>query len=175
MQITLLFTSFSTTEPFPEIFRLTFKNVYYIIGLVHRRVICLIRNNSWIRCRLKCPLSYSAFLYSNFGKYCNCYTWKHMKNYYKRNKNYMKENMSFTEGKIMQPLLLSQNDSFRRTDCLTGDSRCILRQSADILYYEYPAKYLSVPYRTGNTNVLYIAVDSLCWIYALAAKKQTVR
>lgn len=98
-----------------------------------------------------------------------------MKNYYKRNKNYMKENMSFTEGKIMQPLLLSQNDSFRRTDCLTGDSRCILRQSADILYYEYPAKYLSVPYRTGNTNVLYIAVDSLCWIYALAAKKQTVR
>ena len=57
----------------------------------------------------------------------------------------------------------------------TGNSWCILRQSADILYYEYPAKYLSVPYRTGNTNVLYIAVDSLCWIYALAAKKQTVR
>ena len=38
-----------------------------------------------------------------------------------------------------------------------------------------PISYLSVPYRTGNTNVLYIAVDSLCWIYALAAKKQTVR
>ena len=64
-------------------------------------------------------------------------------------------------------------------DLLSIDTRIftpsILRQSADILYYEYPAKYLSVPYRTGNTNVLYIAVDSLCWIYALAAKKQTVR
>ena len=42
-------------------------------------------------------------------------------------------------------------------------------------YVELKDKYLSVPYRTGNTNVLYIAVDSLCWIYALAAKKQTVR
>ena len=24
------------------------------------------------------------------------------------------------------------------------------------LYYEYPAEYLSVPYRSGNTDVLYI-------------------
>ena len=121
MQITLLFTSFSTTEPFPEIFRLTFKNVYYIIELIHRRVICSIRNNSWIRCRLKCPLSYSAFLYSNFGKYCNCYIWKHMKNYYKRNKNYMKENMSFTEGKIMQPLQTVRWQALILSFVLTGN------------------------------------------------------
>ena len=58
---------------------------------------------------------------------------------------------------------------------IQGFSVSFVRQSTGILHYEHPAEYFSVPYRTGNTDVLYITVDSLCRIYAPAAKKQTVR
>ena len=68
---------------------------------VHRRVICSIRNNSWIRWQTEM----SAFLFS-FFIICLIRLNFQQNQLYKEEFQYMEKNTSFTEGKIMQPLLL---------------------------------------------------------------------
>ena len=68
---------------------------------VHRRVICSIRNNNWIRWQTEM----SAFLFS-FFVICLIRLNFQQNQLYKEEFQYMEKNTSFTEGKIMQPLLL---------------------------------------------------------------------